>query len=54
MHLNPTFDIDGIVVVMSTADIAGISMSSCGKIVTNLESNHNEIVDALDFLIGGF
>jgi len=53
-HLNPVFDISGTTVAMSTADIAGISLDYCTKIVTNLESNRNEIVDALDFMVGGF
>ncbi len=53
-HLNPTFEIDGQKVVMSTADMAGISLNACGKKVLSLESKRNEIIDALDFLVNGF
>ena len=53
-HLNPIFEIEGKNVVMSTADMAGISLNSCGKKVLSLESKRNEIIDALDFLVNGF
>jgi toxin CcdB len=53
-HLNPMFKIDGKMVVMSTADMAGIPLSSCGEKVLNLEEKGHEIIDALDFLVNGF
>jgi len=53
-HLNPTFSIEERVVVMSTADMAGISHSACGGGVTNLKKHRTEIIDALDFLVNGF
>lgn len=53
-HLNPTFDIDGLSVTMSTMDMAGIPLSSCGEVATNLTDHRNEIIDALDFLVNGF
>lgn len=53
-HLNPIFKIEGKNVVMSTAAMAGVSLSSCGKKVLNLSDNRNEIIDALDFLVNGF
>jgi len=53
-HLNPTFEIEGKKVVMSTADMAGISLNACGQKVLSLESKRNEIIDALDFLVNGF
>ena len=53
-HLNPTFEIEGKSVVMSTADMAGISLSACGGKVLNLGDKRNEIIDALDFLVNGF
>jgi len=53
-HLNPKFKIDGESVVMSTADMAGVPLSSLGEQVDNLEENRNEIIDALDFLVNGF
>ena len=53
-HLNPVFNINGIAVVMFTADIAGIPKSLCGDIIANLSVHRNEIIDALDFLVNGF
>lgn len=53
-HLNPQFEIHNRKVVMSTADMAGIPLSSCGEVVTSLEDKRNEILDALDFLVNGF
>jgi len=53
-HLNPIFEIEGKKVVMSTADMAGISLNACGQKVLSLESKRNEIIDALDFLVNGF
>jgi toxin CcdB len=53
-HLNPMFKIDEKMVVMSTADMAGIPLSSCGEKVLNLEEKRHEIIDALDFLVNGF
>ncbi len=53
-HLNPTFNIEGKEVVMSTANMAGISLNACGEKVLSLEEKRNEIIDALDFLVNGF
>ena len=53
-HLNPQFVIENSKVFMSTADMAGISLSGCGEIVTNLEEKRSEIINALDFLVSGF
>ncbi len=53
-HLNPTFVIEEITVFMSTADMAGIPLSSCGNLVSNLEEERSRIIAALDFLISGF
>jgi len=53
-HLNPTFKVEGNVVVMSTADMAGIALSICGERVVSLKEKRNEIIDALDFLVNGF
>ena len=41
-------------VFMSTSDMAGIPLSSCGKVVENLEEKRSEIINALDFLVSGF
>ena len=53
-HLNPSFVIENTTVYMSTSDMAGITLSSCGKVVTNIEINRREIINALDFLVSGF
>jgi toxin CcdB len=39
---------------MSTADMSGIPLSSCGDRVGNLEEKRSEIINALDFLVSGF
>jgi len=53
-HLNPKLSINEKDVVMSTADMAGVPLSSLGEKVANLEEKRNEIIDALDFLVNGF
>ena len=53
-HLNPTFDIEGKRVYMSTMDIAGIPVGFLDERIMNLEQKRAEIVDALDFLVNGF
>ncbi|MCH9741545.1 MAG: CcdB family protein [Epsilonproteobacteria bacterium] len=53
-HLNPTFSIENQTVIMSTADMAGVDISLCSDLVTNLSDSRNEIIDALDFLVSGF
>jgi toxin CcdB len=52
-HLNPAFRIGEIMFLMSTAEIAGVSVKSLGKKVCNIKEQRNEIVAALDFLITG-
>lgn len=52
-HLNPAFSIGKTVVIMSTAEIAGVSVKSLGKKVCSIKEYRNEIVAALDFLITG-
>lgn len=53
-HLNPIFEISGQTLYMSTMDIAGIPITSCGDVVVNLLEKRTEIIDALDFLVNGF
>ena len=53
-HLNPIFVIENTTVYMATSDMAGIPLSSCGKVVGNLEEKRSEIINALDFLVSGF
>ena len=52
-HLNPAFNIKETVVIMSTAEIAGVSVKSLGTKVCSIKQHRNEIVAALDFLITG-
>jgi len=53
-RLNPGFNIDGNLVYMSTAEVAGVSHNVIGKYVCSLSLNRNEIIGALDFLFTGF
>jgi toxin CcdB len=52
-HLNPQFKIKGVAVVMSTAELAGVSNRSLGDKVTTLKSKRDEIIAALDMLFTG-
>ena len=53
-RLNPQFTIKQNVVVMSTAELAGISQSHLGMKVCSLSGQRDEIIAALDFLFTGF
>jgi len=53
-HLNPQFSIKRSTVVMSTAELAGVTLKSLGEKVCSLKEYRNEIIAALDFLITGF
>ena len=53
-HLNPQFSIKRTTVIMSTAELAGVTVHSLGDNVCSLKEHRNEIVAALDFLITGF
>ncbi len=53
-YLNPRFEIRGIPVVMSTAELAGVAVHDLGEKVGSLEDQRNEIIAALDFLVTGF
>lgn len=52
-HLNPKFKIKGVAVVMSTAELAGVSSRSLGDKVISLKGKRNEIISALDLLFTG-
>jgi len=52
-QLNPAFRIGDKTFLMSTAEIAGVSVKSLGKKVCSIKEHRNEIVAALDFLITG-
>lgn len=51
--LNPTFQIEGTNVVMSTAELAGVSAKVLGEKVTSLKRRRQEIIAALDLLLTG-
>ena len=53
-YLNPEFRVNNTAVIMSTAELAGISVHSMGKKVATLKDRRDEIVSALDFLFVGF
>jgi len=53
-HLNPRFKIKRTTVVMSTAELAGVSVHVLGDKVCSLTEQRNEIIAALDFLFTGF
>lgn len=52
-HLNPQFKIKGVAVVMSSAELAGISIRSLGTKVASLKNKRDEIIAALDLLFAG-
>lgn len=53
-HLNPRFNVEGITVIMSTAELAGINVRDLGQKVASLKQHREEIVGAIDFLFTGF
>jgi len=52
--LNPTFEIKGLELTMSTAELAGISTENLGLVVCSVEDKRDEIISAVDFMITGF
>ncbi|MFA5453930.1 MAG: CcdB family protein [Sulfurimonas sp.] len=52
--LNPIFEINGVPVTMSTAELAGISTDNLGEDVCSLKDKRDEIIAAVDFMITGF
>ena len=52
-QLNPQFKVKGVAVVMSTAELAGITNRSLGEKVTSLKTKRDEIIAALDLLFTG-
>ena len=51
--LNPLFEIEGISVVMSTPEIAGVPRRVLGEKVASLQHHSEEIIAALDLLLTG-
>jgi toxin CcdB len=52
-HLNPQFKIKRNVLVMSTAELAGVSVNILGVKIYSLKDRRDEIIAALDFLFTG-
>ncbi len=53
-HLNPQFKIKRTALVMSTAELAGVSVNILGEKVCSFKEQRSEIIAALDFLFTGF
>jgi len=53
-RLNPCFEIEGMRVVMSTAELAGVPRRLLKDRVLSLQDHRDEIMAALDFLFIGF
>ncbi len=53
-YLNPQFKIKRTSVIMSTAELAGVTLQVLGEKVCSLKEQRNEIIAALDFLFTGF
>jgi toxin CcdB len=51
--LNPMFNIENQQVVMSTAELAGVSVRSLGDKVCSVAQHRDEIIAALDLLFTG-
>lgn len=52
--LNPVFEIEGVEVVLSTAEIAVLAAAEItGDVVVNLGNRREELVGALEFLFFG-
>jgi toxin CcdB len=52
--LNPEFEIEDKKVIMSTSELASISLDNIGEKVCTLKDNREDIISAIDFLVTGF
>jgi toxin CcdB len=52
-QLNPHFKIKGMALVMSTAELAGVSARILGEKVVSLKARRDEVIAALDLLFTG-
>jgi toxin CcdB len=52
-YLNPTFEVEGVRVVMSTPELAGVLRSVIGDRVCSLADRRDDVIRALDVLISG-
>jgi len=53
-HINLKLNIDGVDVVMSSADLAGVPKRSIGAWKADFTQHRNLIMGAIDFLITGY
>ncbi|OGU08422.1 MAG: plasmid maintenance protein CcdB [Geobacteraceae bacterium GWC2_58_44] len=53
-ELNPQLEIEGVKVLMLTAQIAGVAVSSLETKVCSLKDRRSDILAALDFLFVGY
>ena len=51
--LNPLFEVQGEPLVLSTAELAGVSTAMLGETVASLADRRTEIIAALDLLFTG-
>ncbi len=54
MRLNPSFEVEGIAVMMLTLELAGVPRSRLGSPIASLAKQRDTIRDALDFAFQGF
>lgn len=52
-HFNPQFNVEGVSVIMSTAELAGVPSRLLGDKVVSLKNKRDEIIAALDLLFTG-
>jgi toxin CcdB len=53
-YLNPVVEVEGVALVMSTAELAGVPSHLLVDNVQSLADRRDEIIAALDFLFSGF
>lgn len=53
-RLNPTFEVEGTVLIMATQFVAAIPVRELGERVISLSEQQDAIGNALDMLISGF
>jgi len=54
VHLNQVFSFRQDILMLSTAELVGVAVSSLGERVGRLREHRQEIIAALDFLFSGF
>lgn len=53
-HLSPTVEVQGMKLVLSTAEMASVPLAVLGEKVASLAEFRQDIIGAVDFLITGF